>query len=148
MFRWFKKREQPKLIDRDLGELTLQGGYWWGEVAFGGAKVQVLVRDEHGNPAQGVMAAIEEFGRRYTELQPAFAVELRELFEPWHKEWWTGQEPLEKGDSLLAQFELVSIEVEPPAIKQLGFCLKKGWDDATFRVSLDGWIPKGLGVED
>jgi len=150
MLGWFRKRESPRLIDQELGELRLDHGYWWGEIAFAaaGTTIQVSVRDVGGAPVAGSVAAVHEFGRRYRDLCPAFATQLRQLLEPWHRQFGNGKEPLEEGDRILTRFELESIEVDPPAIKVVEFCLKQGWDDAVFRVSLVDWIPTGLGVDD
>jgi hypothetical protein len=101
-----------------------------------------------GKPSAGAWATIQNFDGRYRELRPALATELHRLLEPWHREFFTGARPLEESELLLERFELESIEVDPPEVKVLAFSLKEGWDDALFRVSVDGWTPRAVAVED
>jgi hypothetical protein len=150
LLRWFRKRQSPKLIDPDLGALTYGDGHWWGEVQISTSSepVQLAVHDAGGRPAPGAWATIQELVGRYSELRLDLARELRQLLEPWHREAFTDARPLEEGVELLERFELQTIEVAPPSITMLVFSLKEGWDDAMFRVSLDEWTPRGVGVDD
>jgi hypothetical protein len=91
---------------------------------------------------------VREFSRRYPDLRMALARELRDLVSPWHRELWGEHSVLEEGDQLLARFELGAIHVDSTGFPVAEFSLKEGWDDAGFRVSLEDWAPRGLGVDD
>ena len=151
MFGWFRKPEPVTLVHDELGQLTLEDGTWHVEAQFqgSGGHVGLRVADVDGMPAAGAAEALRELRRRYTELRPALAVELRKLLAPWYEEFWKSPEPLEHGEALMQRFDLGGIEIDADGkISVLEFFLKEGWDDAVFRVSLHGWVPKGLGVDD
>jgi hypothetical protein len=151
MFEWLRGRKQSTLIHDEFGQLVLEDGWWHVETTFPAADtiVGLRIRDVDGNPAAGAGNALRELGRRYGDLRPALAVELRQLFAPWYEEFFKSREPLEHGETLMQRFELGGIEIDADGkISVLEFFLKEGWDDAIFRVSLFEWVPKGLGVDD
>ena len=45
-------------------------------------------------------------------------------------------------------FELAAIDYSGKGKSLVEFALKEKWDDGRFRISLEEWIPKALGVED
>jgi hypothetical protein len=148
--KWFRKRESPKIVDSTFGQLWLENGFWSGEVDFepGSTRIHIYLRDEDGRPVENAGATFKEFGRRYDALQPAFAIELRKIFEPWYEEFWTSKQPLEEGEQLLSQFEIFAVEIDASGVTRVEFGLKEGWDDAVFSIALESWVPKAVGVED
>ena len=149
-FNWFRKRESPKIVDNTFGELWLENGFWSGEIDFEPAqtRIHLYLCDAGGRPVDSASATFHEFSRRYAALQPAFATELRKVFEPWYEEFWENKQPLEQGEKLASRFELFAVEIDASGVTRVEFGLKEGWDDAVFSVSLDGWVPKAMGVED
>ena len=151
MFSWFRKREPVTLVHDEFGQLVLEDGWWDIETTFPAADtiVGLRLRDVDGKPAAGASEAFRELARRYSDLRPALAVELRKLFVPWYEEFFKSREPLEHGEALMQRFELGGIEIDADGkISVLEFFLKEGWDDAVFRISLQDWVPYGLGVDD
>jgi hypothetical protein len=150
MVRWFTKRKNPSLRHPFFAHLELINGVWSGEIDFAPIerRVCVFIEDEGGGPVDGASKAIREFEERFKSLRPAFSIELRKLLEPWHKEFWNNAEPLPAGEELFGLFELETIEVVSRGINTVYFALRQGWDDASFRVSLENWTPKGLGIDD
>jgi hypothetical protein len=150
MFGWFKKRKVPTFIHPVLGALELLNGTWFGKYEFGAEKlsVQISIDDQNGRPLIGAAKFIQEFEQRYRTLSTPISAELRQLFEPWYEEFWDNSEPLPKSDALLAKFELTAIDFSEKGGSLVEFALKDKWDDGRFRISLEDWNPKGLGVED
>jgi hypothetical protein len=150
MSGWFGKRELPTITHEHFGELKLEHGVWWGEIQFppACAMVQVAIDDDGGQPVSGAWTVVQELGRRWNELSGPFAVELRTLLEPWQQEFSKDRHPLEEGDQLFARFQVEALDIGRTGISVVAFCLKQGWDDARFRLSLDDWIPKALGVDE
>ena len=149
-FDWFRKRESPKVVDPTFGELWLENAFWSGEVDFEPAntRIHIYVRDADGRPLDTAPAAFNEFSRRYSALEPAFATELRKVFEPWYEEFWKDKQPLDEGERLFSQFELFAVEIDSRGVTRVEFGLKEGWDDAVFSIGLEGWVPKAMGVDD
>jgi hypothetical protein len=52
MFDRFLRRQPPRVIDTDLGPLTLEHGYWSGEYEFtpGGTRVSLFIDDAAVSP--------------------------------------------------------------------------------------------------
>jgi len=150
VFGWFKKRDVPTFIDPILGKLELQNGTWFGEYEFGAENfsVQISVDDQNGRPLSGVAKFVQEFEQRYQLLSGPISDELRQLFEPLYEEFWDDTEPLPESSALFAMFELAAIDYSGKGKSLVEFALKEKWDDGRFRISLEEWIPKGLGVED
>lgn len=149
-FNWFRKRESPKILDNTFGELWLENGFWSREIDFEPAntRIHLYLRDAGGRPVDSASATFNEFSRRYSALQSAFAPELRTLFEPWYEEFGEEKQALEQGEKLMSRFELFAIEIDASGVARVEFGLKEGWDDAVFSVALQGWVPKAMGVED
>lgn len=147
---WFKKREVPTFIHPVLGKLELLNGAWFGEYEFGAEKllVHLSVDDQKGRPLTGAGKFVQEFESRYQALIAPISVELRQLFEPWYEEFWDRSEPLPEPDALFAMFQLTAIDFFGKGNSLVEFALKENWDDGRFRISLEEWIPEGLGVED
>ena len=150
MFSWFKKREVPTFIDPILGKLELQNGAWFGEYEFGAENfsVQISVDDQNGRPLSGAAKFVQDFEQRYQLLSGSISDELRLLFEPWYEEFCDDTEPLPDSSALFAMFKLTAIDYSGKGKSLVEFALREKWDDGRFRISLEEWIPKGLGVED
>jgi len=150
MLHWFRKREIPSFSHPVFGDLRLENRIWSGEFEFDPTKrkIYVYIMDVDGRPTDGASEAVREFAERYQTLRPAFTVELRKLLEPWYKEFWENPEPMLAGEELFTLFNLEAIDVVSEGIDTVAFALRQGWDDASFRVSLKNWVPKGLGVDD
>lgn len=150
MFGWFKKRESPNFVDPILGKLVLQNRAWSGVIEFGANRqsVHVMVDDQNGRPSLGAAKFVQELMERYQLLSGPISDELRRLFEPWYKEFWDNAEPLPESDELFAMFELTAIDYYGAGKSMLEFALIEGWDDGRFRIALEEWSPKGIGVED
>lgn len=150
MAGWFGKRDKPTLTHDTFGRLELEGDFWYGEWNFPITSTTLLVAIKHvgGRPADDADTAVQELSRRYQELTTAIASELRELFLPWYGEFWKDSAPLPEGAEILERFELEGIILDSTGVIELEYALREGWDDATFRIGLDDWVPKGLGVDD
>jgi hypothetical protein len=150
VFSWFKKREVPIFIHPVIGKLELLNGAWAGEYEFGAEKhsVHISVEDQNGRPLSGAARFVQEFEQRYQALIAPMSDELRQLFEPWYKEFWESSEPLPESDELFEMFEITAIDFFSDGNSLVEFALKEKWDDGRFRISLGEWVPKGLGVED
>jgi hypothetical protein len=84
MFGWFRRREAPRFADPDLGEMRLEHGSWHCQLELPAiGSVEVSAPDAGGRPPQGLHAAVQEFCRRYPELRPALALELRRAVGCW-----------------------------------------------------------------
>jgi hypothetical protein len=124
-------------------------GFWQAEYRFAPTdSVISIFIDDTVDALAAAPATVREFANRYNSLAPAFSVELRALFEPWHRDFWDKNEPLESGTALFERFELSALDLDESAFPVAEFRLKEGWDDAGFRIGLDNWEPKGLGVDD
>jgi hypothetical protein len=150
VFGWFKKREAPTFIDPVLGNLVLRNRAWFGQYDFGADRrpVDISVDDQNDKPLSGAAEFVQEFEQRYLQLSGPISDELRRLFEPWYSEFWDTSERLPESDALFAMFELTAIDYSGNEKALLEFALKENWDDGRFRISLEEWVPNGLGVED
>lgn len=150
MFGWFKKRESVNFVDPILGKLVLQNRAWSGEIEFGANRqsVHIMVDDQDGGPSPGAAKFVQELTDRYQLLSGPISDELRQLFVPWYNEFWDSAEPLPVSEDLFAMFKLTAIDYHGMGESILEFALKEGWDDGRFRVALDEWSPRGIGVED
>jgi len=150
VFGWFKKRESPTFVDPILGKLVLQNRAWSGEFEFGADRrsVHLLVEDQNGKPSSGAANFVQELEQRFQLLSGPISDELRRLFQPWYEEFWDETRPLPEANELIAMFELTAIDYYGKEKSLLEFALKERWDDGRFRISLEEWIPTGIGVED
>lgn len=144
MFGWFKTRPPRTLQHPELGSLSaLTGRLWTVEFDFEPTQSSISLFIENNPEAlAGAPAAIREFARRYHGLKSAFAVELRPLLQGWQTE------PLPSGEALFDRFALSALHLDASPFPVVEFCLKQGWDDAGFRVGLDEWTPRLVGVDD